>query len=138
MKQSGVNYEYYNATSDYQETFLSTRNNQPTSVLKRWQKPGDITSVQKYSTLLRSAIAVGSDVSNSDASYTRLKNCSVSYSINETLLRKLHFKSLRIYIQAQNLITLTNYQGLDPENAKLGGFSLPPLKMITCGLQLSL
>lgn len=59
-----------------------------------------------------------------DGSFVRLKNIQIGYSIPAKLLTKM-FKtddqiSLRFYIQAQNLITLTAYKGFDPELANLG------------------
>jgi hypothetical protein len=44
----------------------------------------------------------------------------------------------RIYFQAQNLLTITNYKGLDPESAGYqGSISLPPLTVMTFGMQFS-
>ncbi len=40
------------------------------------------------------------------------------------------------FLQAQNLLTITNYTGMDPETQSIR--SLPPLKILTTGLQLSL
>ena len=70
-----------------------------------------------------------------DASYIRLKNVSLTYGLPPGLLHFSGLKSGRIYLQAQNLITITGYKGLDPETQ---GVSLPPLRMITIGLQVSL
>ncbi|NDW08718.1 TonB-dependent receptor [Dysgonomonas sp. 520] len=50
-----------------------------------------------------------------DGSFLRLKTLSVGYSIPKHLLKKIDIKSLRVYASAQNLITWTNYSGLDPE-----------------------
>ena len=48
-----------------------------------------------------------------DGSYTRLKNVQVGYTIPNT--KKIKIQSLRIYLAATNLLTLTKYSGLDPE-----------------------
>ena len=53
-----------------------------------------------------------------DGSFLRLKTLQLSYSIPENVLNKIYLKSLKVYVQAVNLITLTKYSGLDPE---LGG-----------------
>lgn len=50
-----------------------------------------------------------------DGSYVRLKNCQIGYTIPEKLSNKFKIKILRFYITGQNLWTLTNYTGLDPE-----------------------
>jgi hypothetical protein len=47
----------------------------------------------------------------------------------------MHLQMARLYLQIQNLLTITHYQGLDPET---GGLNLPPLRMITAGVQVAL
>jgi hypothetical protein len=71
-----------------------------------------------------------------DASYIRLKNLSLSWQLPQAALRKLHLTNLRLYTQGQNLLTITNYKGLDPEN--LSTTSLPMLRMVTVGIQATL
>jgi len=111
--------------------------NLPAEVMNRWQKPGDITPHQKFQTTNSSAFSnfKNSDAAISDASFIRLKNVSVSYQLPLTLVNQAKIKSVRVYIQGQNLITLTNYGGLDPETQST---TLPPLRFLTAGLQLSL
>jgi TonB-linked SusC/RagA family outer membrane protein len=53
-----------------------------------------------------------------DGSFLRLKNLQLGYTVPQNLLGKVNISSLRIYVQAVNLLTLTKYSGLDPE---LGG-----------------
>ena len=50
-----------------------------------------------------------------DGSYLRMKNLQLGYTIPESVLSKINVKSLRIYVQAVNLFTVTKYSGLDPE-----------------------
>lgn len=50
-----------------------------------------------------------------DGSFTRLKNISLGYNLSEELLEKFKISSAKVYVSAQNLITLTNYTGFDPE-----------------------
>ena len=42
---------------------------------------------------------------------------------------------MRLYIEGQNLLTFTNYKGLDPENP--GSITLPPLRLISIGLNMT-
>ncbi len=113
--------------------------NQPTAVLARWQKPGDITSVGRFSSNYNGNDPGGtlaqSSASFADASFLRLKNVSLSYSLPTIWQRWAHLKNTRIYLQGQNLLTLTKYIGLDPETQGLG---LPPLRTITFGISASL
>jgi TonB-linked SusC/RagA family outer membrane protein len=50
-----------------------------------------------------------------DASYLRLKSLRLGYALPEQLISKMQVRSLRIYLQATNLLTFTKYSGLDPE-----------------------
>ncbi|WP_158994116.1 SusC/RagA family TonB-linked outer membrane protein [Mucilaginibacter sp. L196] len=114
--------------------------NQPVQVLQRWQNPGDITNIQRYGTIGGPAYlpSVYYDFSNenvTDASFIRLKNVAFSYRLPSPFLQKLNVKNCRIYVQGQNVLTFTKYLGLDPETQ---GTSLPPLRYITAGLQITL
>jgi len=133
VKQDGYNYYPIGSPGIMIE-------NQPTSVLSRWKNPGNITNIQKYSTDSGAPWTAysrlkGSDRFLTDASYIRLKNLSLSYTFSEKSVRKLHLQGLSLYIQGQNLLTITNYQGLDPET---GQTTLPPLRLITGGIRITL
>ncbi|TAM97995.1 MAG: SusC/RagA family TonB-linked outer membrane protein [Chitinophagaceae bacterium] len=117
-----------------------TMGNQPVALLGRWQKPGDKSSLQQFTTTPGTAAynALNNFVYTSggiygDASFIRLKTIALSYSIPQDLLKKAHVASTNIYLQAQNLLTFTHYQGSDPETQNL--YALPPLRAITAGIQ---
>ena len=48
-------------------------------------------------------------------SFLRCRNLTIGYNIVSNSLKRLHFDRLRVYVQALNLFTITNYSGLDPE-----------------------
>ena len=50
-----------------------------------------------------------------DGSYIRLKNVSIGYSLDEKVVSKIGLSKVRFYISAQNLWTITDYPGSDPE-----------------------
>ena len=50
-----------------------------------------------------------------DASFLRLKNLVLGYSLPKELLKKAGIQNLRLYLQAENILTITGYTGLDPE-----------------------
>jgi len=50
-----------------------------------------------------------------DGSYTRLKNVQLGYTLPKNALAKYGFSAARVFISGVNLLTFTNYQGLDPE-----------------------
>jgi len=64
-----------------------------------------------------------SDLYVQDGSYLRLKNIQLGYTLPETLTKKILISQLRLYVAAENLLTLTNYRGFDPEISS-GGTSL--------------
>ncbi len=66
-----------------------------------------------------------------NAAFIRLKNVSLSYTLPDTWKQKLHLQNMRLYMQAQNLWTITSYNGVDPETKSVS--SLPPLRVITAG-----
>ncbi|MBW8360013.1 MAG: SusC/RagA family TonB-linked outer membrane protein [Weeksellaceae bacterium] len=115
-----------------------TMNNQPVEVLNAWSAENPTgtymaytsgTSPQKnalHSGFQNSTAAVG------DASFIRLKNVQLNWRI-PTGLRGL--KDATVYVQGQNVLTLTDYFGLDPEFILTG--YLPPLKTWSAGVQLT-
>jgi len=134
VKQTAQNYNFGAVVPGYKGV------NQPTTVLGRWQEPGQVASIQRYNSNLQisnqNQYAMQSDAGISDASYIRLKNAYLFWQLPEGLKRNLHLESGRIFIQGQNLLTLTHYKGMDPEN--LSVTSLPPLRVLTLGVQVGL
>jgi TonB-linked SusC/RagA family outer membrane protein len=116
--------------------------NQPVSVIDRWQKPHQVTSVQRYSANSTSALNAylqrisGSNAAYVDASYARLENISISYDFDKAILKKTGFESCRVYVQGQNLLTFSAFGGIDPENRS--NAALAPLRVLSAGLQVGL
>jgi TonB-linked SusC/RagA family outer membrane protein len=135
VKQTGLNYlgQIYNKNvAGYYD------NNLPTTFLSRWQNPGDNSDIQKFSTSFGNVYNAGryfasSNAAYSDASYIRFKTISVSYALPTSYLSKLKIEACKLYLNAQNLFTLTGYKGDDPESQSF--YSLPPLKTFVAGLQ---
>jgi TonB-linked SusC/RagA family outer membrane protein len=50
-----------------------------------------------------------------DGSYLRIKNITLGYTFPKRLLQKVHIDNIRLYVNIQNLYTLTKYSGYDPE-----------------------
>jgi len=114
--------------------------NATTDWLRRWQKPGDNTDIPKVSILNlfvdRLSNFTKSTGAYTNASYARLQNLSFRYHFSPDLLRKMHLKDLTIYLQGQNLLTISKFGGLDPEN--LSASVIPPLRVFTGGINLTL
>lgn len=116
-----------------------SRFNQPVYVWDRWQYEGDLAETQRFSSTSAAASAHGtllrlSDKVIGDASFVRLKNVYLSFSIPQQLLERMKLANVKLFIQGQNLLTFTEYKGVDPETQ---GSSLPPLKVLTGGIQLT-
>jgi TonB-linked SusC/RagA family outer membrane protein len=125
-------------------------NNEPVAVLNNyWQKPGDVSTMQRlassYSTpFIASAgtSAVGtalkfpqSSGAYSDDTYLRIKTVSLSYQLPGAMLNKVHIKGASVFVNAQNLLTFTDYKVGDPETP--GSFtSLPIQRIVAFGLNL--
>ncbi|WP_203296549.1 SusC/RagA family TonB-linked outer membrane protein [Luteirhabdus pelagi] len=117
---------------------VGSMRNQPESVLDRWQEVGDQTSVQRFTSGLNGEALnsyvnyTESDATIVDASYARLKNLSLNYQIpmgrNEV--------QWDVFLRGQNLWTITDYDGLDPETRS--STSLPPLRIVTLGTKITL
>jgi TonB-linked SusC/RagA family outer membrane protein len=132
VKQLGIN---NNAVSD----LPGSASNMTTDVLDRWQQVGDTNPTQIYTAGFNGDAVnafytyyTSSDAAYSDASYLRVKNLSLSYTLPNTMLKKVNCK---LYFQAQNLMTFTKFKGADPENQSQG--RLPTLRVLTIGTQLN-
>ncbi|QHS61073.1 SusC/RagA family TonB-linked outer membrane protein [Chitinophaga agri] len=134
VRQKGVNTTF---DPDYMPGY---QRNQYAVVQSRWQQPGDITDRQRYTQngTLWSGYrkAMKSDLGYEDASFLRVRHVEVNWSFPKTTLRRLHLQEGKLYIQGQNLFTITRYKGLDPETQLRG--TLPPLRVFTCGLKIAL
>lgn len=114
--------------------------NQEVSVLNRWKKPGDVTDIPAASATSGKAAYNAymnyyrySSAAWGNASYIRLKNLYLRYDLGK-YAKKWKMSGLSVYVQAQNLLTFTDYLGFDPETQ---GQAMPPLKTFTAGVQLS-
>ena len=136
-------FQYVNQLgNNYKAYFLSPgafNSNVPTAALNRWQMAGDLTNTQKFGTTSTTYNPYStfqySDGTITNSSFLRLKNLALSYQIPGNWKTKLHLQNTRVYLQCQNLLTVTKYLGIDPE---VGGLTLPPMRMITVGIQVGL
>lgn len=86
--------------------------NATTKALRRWTPANPNTDVPKANSARSYKM---SDKFIYDASFVRLKNVTLGYNFPKPILDKLHMRKFRIYASAQNLLTFTDYPGLDPE-----------------------
>lgn len=112
-------------------------------MLREWRKPGDITDVPRAN-----AGAVGSTGAPAnpyqtatsrfldDASYWRLRNVTLGYTLPTSLVSKAKIRTARVFVQGQNWWTKTKYRSFDPEatGTSLVGAQYPALVQTTFGL----
>jgi TonB-linked SusC/RagA family outer membrane protein len=104
----------------------------------RWEEPGDNATHPK-------AIPGGNSNSQKpssrfleDGSYLRLRNVTLSYDLPGSLQERLRIGSARVYLSGDNLLTLTNFSGMDPEAELFGavGTKYPISKKLLLGIQM--
>jgi TonB-linked SusC/RagA family outer membrane protein len=88
----------------------------------RWQQPGDIATHPKP----RVGGYAGSNQASTryleDGSYLRLNNVSFSYNVPTSVLDKIGISGMSVYVTGDNLVTITNFTGVDPTIGGAGGF----------------
>lgn len=132
VKHKNISYPYY-GTPGYANL------NEPVTVLSRWQKAGDVTNIERFGQGISVANSLSyaeqSDAIYQDASFIRVKNISLAYTMSDHLIKKLEMQQVRLFIHGQNLLTFTKYQGPDPESTSY--VILPPLRVITAGISMT-
>jgi TonB-linked SusC/RagA family outer membrane protein len=102
--------------------------------LQRWQKPGDITDIPRLTNYGLNTTQNGGAANNyggtvanlssrylKDGSFARLKTLSIGYNFPTAWLNTVRLSNARLYVQATNLFTITNYSGPDPEVSSQSG-----------------
>jgi len=116
--------------------------NQSSTVLNRWTPDNRDTEIPRATTVKPNSDAYDRYVE--DGSYLRLKNVQLAYQLP---LKQMHIqvlKQLSVFANAQNLLTITNYTGMDPEANRYGSNNVrqgydsgayPNVKTFTLGLR---
>ncbi|PWT79120.1 MAG: SusC/RagA family protein [Bacteroidetes bacterium] len=91
----------------------TTTSNVSTTLLDRWDSVSNPHG--KTPKVVNAPVVQVADIYIEDGSYIRLKNITLGYNFPKSVTSKILAKQLRIYVSAQNLFTITNYHGLDPE-----------------------
>jgi TonB-dependent starch-binding outer membrane protein SusC len=121
--------------------------NQSIAVVDRWRQPGDQTHVPRVTETDPNNNNRISSRFMEDGSYLRVKNMTLSYTLKEATAERLRIRSARLFVTGQNLLTFTNYSGMDPEvnyagadNLRIGTdfFTHPHARTISLGINLGL
>ena len=117
-----------------------------THLLGRWTGPGTSNRLPKLTAEADGGKNLNwrsSDLMVYDGSFMRLRNITLGYTLPESLTRKVLISKLRVYLNAENLFTLTKYHGLDPEISS-GGTSIgidkgvyPQARTLSAGINIT-
>ena len=116
--QGTVGNQIFDAT---RRTDISS-SNLPEWMLARWTGDGTSNKIPRF-VIGDNVNWQSSDLYVKDGDYFRLKNIQLGYTLPQKLTNHVFISNLRIYVAAENLITLTKYDGFDPEISS-GGTSL--------------
>lgn len=111
----------------------------------RWVQPGQITSVPRSINGAAERNNARGDLASTrylqDASYIRLKNVNLTYELPQSFIAPLKMQQAKVYVQANNLYTLTKFAGYDPEFYVTGSNTtsnvglIPAMKSFFFGIQ---
>ncbi|RZJ92411.1 MAG: SusC/RagA family TonB-linked outer membrane protein, partial [Hymenobacter sp.] len=143
LQYSGGNLIY----NGYRSALLSNSlQNNIEEIKNRWTTPGQETDIQKL--VLRDVTSVQASTRWLEkGDFLRVRQLSLGYNFQQSVLNSLRLSNLRVYVLVQNVYNFTGYKGLDPEvNSNLqnniaygvDGRSLPVPRNFTVGLNLGL
>lgn len=109
-----------------------------TEILNRWTPENTDTNVPRLSTVTTNWNSISSRFLY-DASYARLRNVNLAYTLPNSLSNRLGLDKISVYGRGENLFTLFGQEGLDPEQAIDGVtfYRYPAQKTFTFGLNIS-
>ncbi len=112
--------------------------NMTTDVLREWRQAGDITDVPRPTSSGGNSYQAQTTRFLEDASFWRLRNVTLGYTLPTTLLSKTGLRSARVFVQGQNWWTATKFRSFDPEmtGVSLTGAQYPALVQTTVGLSI--
>lgn len=122
---------YYNSMN---LSYLSSTWNK--NVLRRWQKPGDITDVPRVG--IKENVHV-TDRYLINASYFAIKNITLSYTLPKSLVSKASLGGVKVYGSFDNVALFSHLDGMDPQYNFSGGttYSYSPNKTLTMGIEVN-
>lgn len=107
---------------DYSQRGDITAMNRPSWALDRWIGIGTSNSIPRMTAVNPNRNWRSSDLYIKDGSYIRLKTLQFGYTLPQKMMRKVAIDRFRLFLTAENLLTLTKYDGFDPEIAA-GGYT---------------
>ena len=81
----------------------------------RWTGQGTSNMIPRVSTLRTNLNHRTSDMFIESGDFLRLKNLTIGYTLPTAVVENMSLSLLRLYLSGQNVFTITDYSGLDPE-----------------------
>jgi hypothetical protein len=91
----------------------TTTQNVSAALLDRWDSVANPQG--RFPKVVNAPVVQVADIYIEDGTYIRLKNITLGYNLPKDIAARILAKQVRVYVSAQNLLTITNYKGLDPE-----------------------
>ncbi|MGQ1909532.1 SusC/RagA family TonB-linked outer membrane protein [Marinifilum sp. RC60d5] len=113
---------YGNDIYDFSQRADIPAMNRAAWILDRWTGEGTSNSIPRVTSEDPNNNSRSSDLYVKDGSFIRLKTIQLGYTIPESIISKNIIKKFRVYVAAENLLTLTDYEGFEPEVAS-GGYT---------------
>lgn len=123
-----------NGPSGYTDDITSSRTNRLSENVYRWRQSGDITNIPKFRNSVSNYTRYLTDNDLSDGSYLKCSSLALSWRAPGKFLKKTNLNTLRVSLMANNLFTVTNYRGTDPETQTPFGY--PNTKIYTLSLSI--
>ena len=140
--------DIFNATKAYYRTVFSDYNSSE-RVFESWTRFNPTEHPRLIASDPNGNFRQPSSYMVEDGSYLKLRNIQLGYSLPESLITRIGLTNARVFVNAQNILTLTQYEGLDPE-LSVGGSSdtrntrqgidglgqYPQTQLLSAGLQI--
>ncbi|NML20397.1 SusC/RagA family TonB-linked outer membrane protein [Pseudoflavitalea sp. G-6-1-2] len=138
MLYSFGGYAYDDAYAGLMADGIVGENNWHEDMMKRWQKPNDITDVPRLTNGNNLNVVSTSTRFLTKANYLALNNIRLGYTFPASLISKLMLTDASVWISGDNLWLKTKRAGLNPATAENGGsdtYRYAPLSTLTVGLR---
>lgn len=116
---------------------VTSNNAAPADGQVRWQHPGQQADLPKAGEKVDAYFPTSRYVEN--AAFLRLKNVRLGYTLNDKVTKRLNLARLSVFVSGDNLLTVTKYTGIDPENSfgEENEGKVPFTKRFLAGLQVT-
>ena len=125
----------FNNSKFYTDFFQLWTGNHSSRLLDAWTPENSVSSIPALTAVNLNDEGRMSEYFIEDGSFMKIKNIAIGYTVPKAIVEKVKLRNLRLYVQAQDLLTITRYTGADPEGL---GYPYPLPRTFTFGLNLGI